>query len=654
VTRRHKGDGEDAAPKRRSARRGGWLDRAIRRLVALAFGFALRLGVIAALILAGATAVMYESLPDPADLLDGRDRGSVTLLDRHGDVFAWRGEQYGGEIRVGDVSPHLIAAILSAEDRRFFDHWGVDPRGLLRAAVANARAGRIVQGGSTITQQVAKNVFLSSERSVERKLKEVPMALAMELKYEKEEILSVYLNRVYLGAGTYGFEAASQRYFGKSARFVNPAEAAMLAGLLKAPSRFSPTTDIARAQARAAVVIGAMEANGALTPEQAARARANPARLSDAAARRLGAQFADYVMEAGPDYLTAATTEDVTIRTTFDPRAQRAAETALAKVFAEQVRPGSKAQAAVVVMTPDGAVRAVVGGRDARAGGFNRATQAMRQTGSAFKTVVYAAALEAGLRPSDRVLDAPLTLGGWSPENYGGGYRGEITLTEAFAQSVNTAAVRVSERVGRERVRALARRLGVSTPLAEGPALALGVSEATLTEMTGVYAAFASGGFDGAPWAIRDIRVRGDGEPLMQAEQRRRRVLDDRVAGRMTAMMAEVVRSGTGTRAALPDRPAAGKTGTTQAARDAWFIGFTADYVAGVWMGYDDNTPLTGVTGGGLPAEIWRETMLRLHDGLPPRALPLGGDAPAVASVEDENMLAEIVDSVIRAFRDRD
>ena len=653
--RRGRRAADEPAPKP-PRRRGGWLDRAIRGLVALALGFAWRLGLAVALIVAGSTLFMYQQLPEPSELFDGRDRGSVTLLDRRGDVFAWRGEQYGGEIRVGDVSPHLIHAILAAEDRRFRDHWGIDPRGLLRAAVANARAGRIVQGGSTITQQVAKNVFLSHERSIERKLKEIPMALAMEIKYGKGDILALYLNRVYLGAGTYGFEAASRRYFGKSAKFLDPAEAAMLAGLLTAPSRLSPTSDITRARERASVVLGAMEAVGYLTAEQAARARAEPAALSDAAARRLGAQFADWVMDSGPAFLTGATTEDVTIRTTFDPRAQAAAEAALARVFAEKVRPGSKAQAAIVAMTPDGAVRAMVGGRDGRAGGFNRAAQAKRQTGSAFKPIVYAAALERGATPRDRILDAPLTLGRWSPENYGGEYFGETTLTDALARSANTAAVRLSERTGREGVRALARRLGITTPLAEGPALALGVSEATLVEMTGVYAAFASGGHDGAPWGIRDLRVRGDDRPLLAAEPARRRVLDARVAGRLTAMLEQVVARGTGRRAALPDRPAAGKTGTTQAARDAWFIGYTADWVVGVWMGYDDNTPLTGVTGGGLPAEIWRETMLRLHRGLPPRPLPVWRDAAPSAPVaaargmDEGTLLGDLVSGVIRAF----
>jgi membrane peptidoglycan carboxypeptidase len=370
-------------------------------------------------------------------------------------------------------------------------------------------------------------------------------------------------------------------------------------------------------------------------------------------------------MDSGPEYLTEDVTEDVLIQTTFDPAAQAAAEAAVAQVFANNVREGSRAQAAVVVMTPDGAVRAIVGGREGAAGTFNRATQAKRQTGSAFKTFVYAAALERGMNPNDVMVDAPLTLGNWSPQNYGGDYVGPVTLTTAMAESINTVAVRVSERAGRANVRAMAAKLGLTTPVADGPAVALGVSEAALIEMTGAYAAFASGGLDGRPWAIRDLRLRGEGEALMRGgEGPRRRVLDHRVAGMTTWMMAEALRSGTATRARLPDgRPAAGKTGTTQAARDAWFIGFTADYVVGVWMGNDDNTPLTGVTGGGLPAVIWRETMTRLHQGLPVRPLPLVApptpDAvPALVAdargaegaTEDDTLLGGILSDVMRAL----
>ena len=430
-------DGAEQNPRggRRSrapAPRPGPVGRVVRRAVLatlrLVWGYLWRVGAVAAIILVLATAAYHHALPAPGALFDGRAMGSVTLLDRNGSVFAWRGEQYGGDLRADDVSPHLVHAVIAAEDRRYWDHFGLDPIGIARAIWANLRAGRIVQGGSTLTQQVAKNVFLTAERSLERKLKEVPMALALELKYSKDEILSIYLNRVYLGAGTYGFEAAARRYFGKSARGLSPAEAAMLAGLLTAPSRYAPTADLSRAQGRASVIVRLMGAQGYLDESQVLEALANPADLGRAAEARLGGAFADWVMDEAPDYLTRRTTEDVVIRTTFDAEAQLAAEHAVAGVFEERVKPGSTAEAGVVVMDHAGAVRAMVGGRDRGAGRFNRATQAKRQTGSAFKPVVYAAALEAGLTPRSVVRDAPVSIEGWSPENYDRNFRGPVTL----------------------------------------------------------------------------------------------------------------------------------------------------------------------------------------------------------------------------------
>lgn len=635
-TARQRG-GKGSQPARK-AKPGGFdrlLGGVIKWLFRFCFKLGIRLGLISALVLGCAVLYFYVKLPPASELLDARTHGSVTMLDRNGDVFAWRGAQFGGEIGPGDVSPHLVDAILAAEDRRYYSHFGVDPFGLVRAMVANIRAGGFVQGGSTITQQVAKNVFLTSEKTLERKLKEVPVAMALEAKYSKDEILSIYMNRVYLGAGATGFEAAAQRYFSKSAKYVTVPEAAMLAGLLKAPSRFAPTSDIGRAEGRAAVIIQAMKETGAITEAEAADALAHPAQLSMEAARRTGGHFADWVMESGPAFLTATTTEDVRISTTFDPKIQAAAEAGLAWVFENKVKPGSPAEAAVVVMTPEGEVRAMIGGRDPSAGAFNRAVQALRQTGSVFKPIVYAAAIEAGYSPLDTIVDRPLSMripgsGVWSPENYGGGYAGEVTLTTALARSINTVAVRLSERVGREKVRALAAAMGITTPIADGPALALGVSEATLLEMTGVFAVIANGGNAITPRGISDITLRGDDIPVMSfadsgpGEQ----VLSRPSAGQLVGMMEEVIRSGTGRRAD-PGRPAAGKTGTTQAARDAWFIGFTADYVVGVWMGKDDNEPLTGVTGGGLPAEIWHEVTTRIESGLPARPLntapPRGG-----------------------------
>lgn len=637
-----------SAPQKAQKRprgRMGWIDRAARALVMFVLRWTWRigwrLGLAVALLLSVAVGWYYQTLPEASALLDGRDRGSVTLLDRNGEVFAWRGDQFGGAIRASEISPHLVHAVVATEDRRFWNHWGVDPIGLARAMAANLRAGGLVEGGSTLTQQTAKNVFLTSERSLERKLKELPMAMAMELKYSKEEILSIYLNRVYLGAGAYGFEAAAQRYFGKSARVVGPAEAAMLAGLLKAPSRYAPTTNLAQSQDRASLIVGLMEAQGYLDADQAARARAHPAELSQAASDRAGGAFADWVMEAGPGWLTRDTTEDVTISTTFDRRAQIVARDAVKRVFSEKVREGSDAEAAVVVMSRDGAVRALVGGRNPTGAGgqFNRATQALRQTGSTFKPVVFAAALDAGWSPNDWIDAEPITVKTWSPQNYGGETYGGLTLTEALANSVNTATVRLALETGLPRVRETAQRLGVSAELAPGPAIALGTSEATLLDMTGVYATIADQGRRVEPFGIRRVALRDDQSPLLSHDPiPGPAAMSPRAARLLTGMMEEVIRQGTGRRAAL-DRPAAGKTGTTQAARDAWFIGFTADYVVGVWMGYDDNTPLSGVTGGGLPAEIWREVMVGLHEGLPPRPLeserPSEPSRPAPAAVAD-------------------
>ncbi|MFK5997248.1 MAG: PBP1A family penicillin-binding protein [Rhodobacterales bacterium] len=593
----------------------------------------LRVAIVLVAVIGASTLYYYKSLPPAANLMDDRARGSVTMQDYNGAVFAWRGDQFGGIVTAQTVSPYLKDAVVATEDKRFYHHFGISPRGILGAMMINMRAGRSPlsgNGGSTITQQVAKRVFFSDLSRIKRKIKEVPMSFAMELKYTKDEILSIYLNRAYLGAGSYGFEAASERYFAKSARDVNASEAAMLAGLLKAPSKFAPTRHMVRAQGRANLIIGLMEEQGYLTKRQAIKARNNPAKLSAVAEKRAGGYFADWIMESGPDFILKDTTEDIVIKTTFDGRIQKAAEDALEFVFKNKVKEGSKAQAAIVVMSRDGAVRAMVGGRNLGvAGGFNRATQALRQTGSSFKPFVYATALENGYSYDSIVYDEPLTInipgsGAWSPKNYSRKYRGPITFTEALAKSVNTAAVRVSEAVGREKVRALAQDFGIRNKLATGPALALGASESTLLEMTGAYAGFLNSGVSAKPYGIIDLTVQGDSAPLFQnSAGGGKRVISDHAAAELVYMMNQVIETGTGRRAKLEGREAAGKTGTTQGARDAWFIGFTADYVTGVWMGYDDNSKLSGVTGGGLPAGIWRETMLRVLEGLPAKPLPM-------------------------------
>ena len=620
------------------------------------WGVAWRSTAVLATVLALATLYFASQLPAVTALLDGRARGSVTLLDRDGQVFAWRGETFGGQITSENVSPFLHNAVIATEDKRFYRHFGISPRGIAGAVRINLSEGRgplSGNGGSTITQQVAKLLCLGvpydatkwkSEAEYEqdcrsggvwRKIKEIPFSMAMEVKYSKEEILTIYLNRAYLGAGARGFEAAAQRYFGKSANEVDPAEAAMLAGLLTAPSRFAPTGNLERAQARARVVVGLMEEQGYLTKGQADEARARPATLSKAAEAKSGGAFADWVMEQTPSFLAKDTTEDVVIRTTLDQKLQRAAEEALTSVFDTKVKAGSKAQAAVVVMSADGAVRAMVGGRDTgTAGGFNRASQAKRQTGSSFKPFAYAAALDLGYTPADYVEDTPLTInipgsGPWTPKNYDNRFKGMITLTEALAESRNIPAVRVSEAVGRDAVRRVATGFGIASGLADGPALVLGASESTLIEMTGAYAGILNGGSAVTPYGLVELRLQGDGEPLMGAGGGLGdRVISEQAARYLTYMMSRVIEAGTGTRARIPGWEAAGKTGTTQAARDAWFIGYTADYVAGVWMGNDDNSPLVGVAGGGLPADIWKEVMVRVHEGLTPTPLPMDIPTP--------------------------
>jgi 1A family penicillin-binding protein len=607
--------------------------------------------VVVLLLIGAGAAYYYSSLPDVSALVDQRTRGSVTMLDRHGDVFAWRGEQFGGVITPDTASEHLVHAVVATEDRRFYRHFGVSPRGIASAIRINLSEGRgplSGHGGSTITQQTAKLMCLGvpydeamwdSESDYEadcrrttlwRKLQEMVFAFAMELRYSKDEILTIYLNRAYLGAGSRGFEGAAQRYFGISAAELNPQQAAMLAGLLVAPSYYAPTRNLERSQRRANLVIGLMEEQGYLSAAEAENARTNPATLSEAADQNIGAAFADWIMATGPDFLTRDTTEDVIIRTTFDAEMQAAAEAALLDVFETQVREGSEAQAAIVVMSADGAVRAMVGGRDTQGAGlFNRAYQAMRQTGSAFKPFVYATALDLGWRFDDMILDAALTIdvpgsGPYSPVNYTGEYYGEVTLTDALRASLNTPAVRLSEEVGRDLVRTVASQFGIESDLALGPSLALGASESSLIEMTGAYAGILNGGSAVVPFGVQELRLQGDQFPLFEQESGiQERVISSSAARQLTYMMERAVADGTGRRAQLPDRPVAGKTGTTNSARDAWFVGFTADYVAGVWMGYDNNDPLSGVTGGGLPAEIWRQTMERIHADLPPRPLPM-------------------------------
>jgi penicillin-binding protein 1A len=674
------------APKRTSTRRKssggrprtliGWLFWPFRLVLRAVWGITWRVGLAAGVVVGGISFYFASQMPPIEQIIDQRARGSVTMTDLSGEVFAWRGDQFGGMVTSRTVSPHLHNAVIAVEDRRFYQHFGVSPRGIASAIRINMAAGRHPlsgNGGSTITQQTAKLLCLGvpfdpsawpseaayeadcRESSLVRKAREALFAIGMEIAYSKEEILTLYLNRAYLGAGSRGFEAAAQRYFGISAAEVNPAQAAMLAGLLQAPSALAPTANIERSRARAAVVVGLMRDQGYLTAAQASDAVANPAGLSRAAAARAGGFFADWVMESGPEFFTRNTTADVIIRTTLDQRIQRAAEEALVSVFENQVAAGSDAQAAIVVMSADGAVRAMVGGRNLRAtGAFNRATQALRQTGSAFKPFIYAAALDLGMSPYAlvddrrtcwRVRGSPE----WCPDNYDREFKGPLTLVQALAESRNIPTILLSEDVGREFVRNVANGFGIQGDLAVGPALALGVSESTLLTMTGAYAGILNGGSQVTPYGLLDLRIQGDTAVLMDSQSAGigNRVISESAARQLTWMMTKVVEEGTGRRARINGWEIAGKTGTTNSARDAWFIGYTGEYVTGVWMGYDNNTPLRGVTGGGLPAEIWRETMVRVLEGRTPMPLPM--DAPMAGAPVGvlESQGGEVVDDDI-------
>ena len=681
-----------AKPAKAKVKRGpiGWLVASIVGIVRFALMFVWRLmwrgALVMTLIIAMGVFYFASQMPPIAEVIDGRARGSVTMTDNDGAVFAWRGDQFGGMITTDTVSVHLKNAVVSSEDKRFYGHFGLSPRGIASAIRINLNAGRgplSGNGGSTITQQVGKLLCLGvpfdpnkwdSEKDYEddcrrttlwRKIKEAVFAMGMEVAYTKNEILTIYLNRAYLGAGSRGFEAASQRYFGKSSAEVTPAEAAMLSSLLPAPTSRAPTRDLGRAQEFANIVIGLMEVQGYLSASAAAEARANPATLSAAAERRAGGYFADWVMASGPEFFTRNTTEDVIIHTTIDQRIQTAAEDALAWVFENKIKAGSDAQAAIVVMSADGAVRAMVGGRDNTVtGAFNRAIQAKRQTGSAFKPFVYATALDLGMTPNDMVNDVPTCWyisgsGEWCPENYDRKFKGPVTLTQALQESRNIPAVVLSEQMGREIVRNVTTGFGIESNLAAGPALALGASESTLIEMTGAYAGILNGGSSVTPYGLIDLRFKGDTEPLMDSMGAGigERVIQEHAARELTWMMSRVVEEGTGTRAKIDGWEIAGKSGTTSAARDAWFIAFTGEYVTGVWMGYDDNRPLSGVTGGGLPADIWRETMTRVLAGRPAVPLPMdaptnavsaapimeGGTGPVIPNAEINNVLENIL-----------
>ncbi len=611
----------DAPAKRRRR----WLARKswpVRVLLLLPFYVA-----VLAIIFVSIQFIRYTvRFPDPRALRIDEAGPTLRVLARDGSVIAERG-QGNAFIPLDRLPRHLVDAVLATEDRRFLTHWGLDPAGLARAAFANLRAGRTIQGGSTLTQQLAKNLFLTTERTFSRKLEELVLALWLELRLSKREILELYLNRVYFGGGAYGVEAAAQRFFAKSARAVTVGEAAVIAGLLKAPSKYSPFANPGHARARARVVLRAMREARLISPVAAAAAVRHSVTFADpAAGRRLtGLEFAvDYVLDELPP-LASIGKREIVIETTIDASLQKQAQSMVEATLTREGAAANVGQAALVVLDTGGGIRALVGGRSYADSQFNRAVKSRRQPGSAFKPFVYLAALEAGMWPDQGVIDAPIEIGQWSPRNEDGRFRGLVSLTQALAHSINTVAVRLQQDIGGEKVAAVARRLGIQSTLRPDASMALGTSEVGLVEMSGAYAVLAAGGLAVRPHTLRRVRT-SDGQVLFErAEPRPRMLVAPDIVGSMNAMLNAVVVSGTGRRAAFPRHQAAGKTGTTQDFRDAWFVGYTSHLVAGVWFGNDDGSPMNRVAGGGLPARVWHDVMSAGHQPLPPKALPAIG-----------------------------
>jgi penicillin-binding protein 1A len=595
---------------------------------------------------------MAPRVPAGADLWNVNRQAAIIVLDRNGEEIAARGARYGEHVEPAELPDHLIKAILSTEDRRFYEHGGVDLRGMTRAMMTNLKAGTVVEGGSTITQQLAKNLFLSPRQTYERKAREALLALWIEGHYSKDEILSLYLNRIYLGAGAYGVESAAQTYFGKSARDVTLAEAAMLAGLPKAPSTYAPTQNPAGAQRRANEVLDNLLDIGAVEPFAAREAKMNPPSIVNQNVDSGLGYFFDYAAAKAKE-LAPNATGDLIVRTTIDQKLQRDAEAAVKSAMTVEARLKGADQAALVAYDQDGALRAMVGGRDYKESQFNRAVQAKRQPGSAFKPFVYVAAMEAGLTPESRFVDQPIDIDGWKPTNYTPGFAGPVRLTEAVAKSINTVAVQVTEQIGRKNVAEAAKRLGIKSDVAAHRSIALGAVDVTLEELVGAYIPFARHGLAPAPYAIEEIDARG-GEVLYQHQNGTPpRVMTDDVAKKMNHLLYQVMLSGTGAGASLGRRPAAGKTGTTNDWRDAWFVGYTPQLIAGVWVGNDAYEPMEKVTGGAIPAAIWKEFMLSAHQGLP--VAGIDGAYPAVAYASEPlllNFYADVARGLDRVQRD--
>ena len=585
------------------------------------------LGLWAIIAVAGVIVWVGAHLPAIQSLEIPKRPPTIQITGMDGSVIATRGEMPGANVSLKDLPPYLPKAFIAIEDRRFYSHFGIDPTGILRAAVTNLMHRGVSQGGSTLSQQLAKNLFLTQERTMQRKLQEVELALWLERKYSKNEILELYLNRVYFGSGAYGIEAAAQKYFGKSAKNVSLSEAAMLAGLVKSPSRLAPNRNPEGAEKRAQVVLSAMADTNFITEAQAKAAIEKPSY----AVRPVGAGTINYVADwIGEvlDDLVGQIDQNIVVETSIDPKLQSVAEAAIIDELATKSVKFNVTQGALVAMTPDGAVRAMVGGRNYAESQFNRAVTAKRQPGSAFKPFVYLTAVEAGLTPDTVRQDAPLDVKGWRPENYSREYFGPVTLTQALSMSLNTVAVRLGLEVGPANVVRTAHRLGIASKLEPNATISLGTSEVSLNELVGAYAPFANGGFAASPHVVNKIRTPEGKVLYMRRNESGARVIDANAVGMMNVMMRETLVSGTARKAEIPGWSAAGKTGTSQDFRDAWFIGYTSNLVTGVWLGNDDNSPTRKATGGGLPVEVWTRFMKAAHQNVAPSPLPGSMQSP--------------------------
>jgi penicillin-binding protein 1A len=612
----------------------GW-----RRALVEMFSEAATLGTVGLIFMLGLAIPAFRETSDD-DWLK-KSELAVTFLDRHGNEVGSRGIKHNDSIPLEEFPDHLIKAVLATEDRRFYEHFGIDFPGTMRALLTNARAGGVVQGGSSITQQLAKNLFLSNERTIERKVKEAFLAIWLEVRISKSEIFKLYLDRAYLGGGAFGVDAAAQYYFNKSARDVNLAEAAMLAGLFKAPSRFAPHINLPAARARANTVLDNLVEAGMMTEGQVFGARRNPAIAIDRRDERAPNYYLDWAFEEMKklvETLPKTVHERVfVVRTALDLNVQRETENAVENSLRQYGRDYNARQAAVVIADLDGAVRGMVGGRDYGASQFNRATDALRQPGSSFKPYVYATALSQGVvKPTSIVVDSPVCLGNWCPQNYSKGFHGSMTVTQALVKSINTIAVKMSivigngnAKLGRAKIIQTARRMGLRTPLPDTPSLPIGADEVTVLDHTIAYATFANAGKAVVPHAVMEVRnTTGDLIWRFDRDGRKpQQVLSPQVAADMNVIMNKVVEEGTARRAIIEGIKSAGKTGTTNAYRDAWFVGYTGNFVCGVWFGNDDYAPLNRMTGGSLPAMTWRAAMVAAHQGVELKSIP-GVTAP--------------------------